>query len=133
MVAAILLAVAGAAGVYAYQKEKEPIEKRGSATEEFEPAEEPKAQPPPANPRPWPTYAYDSARQHIAPYDHRPPFRRLWKIDAHDTIEFPPSVGYGRVYVAQQKGLFLALDAKTGKVLWTKDNGRCAAASPTIG
>jgi outer membrane protein assembly factor BamB len=131
--AALLAAIVGGAGVYAYQKEKEPIEKRGSATEEFVTTEEQKPAPPPVNPRPWPTYAYDSARQHISPYEHRPPFRRLWKIDAHDTLEFPPSVGYGHVYVAQQKGLFFALDAKTGKVDWRKSLGRCAASSPTVG
>ena len=131
--AALLAAIVGGAGVYAYEKEKEPIEKRGSATEEFVTTEEQKPTPPPVNPRPWPTYAYDSARQHISPYDHRPPFRRLWKVDAHDTLEFPPSVGYGHVYLAQQKGLFFALDAKTGKVDWRKSLGRCAASSPTIG
>jgi outer membrane protein assembly factor BamB len=131
LVAALVVAV----GVYAYQKENEPIEKRGSATEEFVTTEEPKPEPPPEkrNPRPWPTYGYDDARQHISPYDHRPPYRRLWKIDAHDTLEFPPSVGYGRVYLAQQKGLFFALDAKQGTVDWRKSFGRCAAASPTIG
>lgn len=131
--AALLAAIAVAAGVYAYQKENEPIEKRGSATEEFVTTDEQPPEPPPVNPRPWPTYSYDSARRHVSPYDHRPPFRRLWKIDAHDTLEFPPSVGYGRVYLAQQKGLFFALDAKTGKVEWRKSLGRCAASSPTIG
>lgn len=133
MGAALLAAIAVAVGVYAYEKEKEPIEKRGSATEEFVTTEAPEPAPKPRNPRPWPTYAYDAARQHISPYNERPPFRRLWKIDAHDTLEFPPSVGYGRVYLAQQKGLFFALDAKTGKVDWRKSNGRCAASSPTIG
>ena len=122
-------------GVYAYNNEKQPIEKRGSATEEFVTTEEPEAPPPPPkeNVRPWPTYGYDDARSHISPYDHRPPYRRLWAIDAHDTLEFPPSIGYGRVYLAQQKGLFFALDAKTGKVDWKKSLGRCAASSPTIG
>jgi outer membrane protein assembly factor BamB len=131
--AALLAAIAVGVGVYAYEKEKEPIEKRGSASEEFVTAEEPKPEPPPENPRPWPTYAYDSARQHISPYEHRPPYRQLWKIDAHDTLEFPPTVGYGRVYLAQQKGLFFALDANTGKVDWRKNIGRCAASSPTVG
>ncbi len=134
MGAAIVAVLVIAAGVYAYQKEKEPIEKRGSATDEFVTTEEPKPPPPEkTDPRPWPTYGFDDARQHIAPYDHRPPFRRLWKIDAHDSLEFPPSVGYDRVYLAQQKGLFFALDAKTGKVDWRKSLGRCAASSPTIG
>ena len=60
--------------------------------------EEPEPKPPPKkeNPRPWPTYGYDDARQHISPYHHRPPYKRLWTIDAHDTLEFPPTVGYGQ-------------------------------------
>ena len=134
MLLAVLVGVA--AGVYALLKDEEPIEKRGSASEEFVATEEPEPPPPPPkneNPRPWPTYSYDDARTHISPYDHRPPYRRLWSIDAHDTLEFPPSVGYGRVYLAQQKGLFFALDAKTGKPDWKKSIGRCAASSPTIG
>ena len=128
------VAIAVAAGVYIYLEENEPIEKRGSPTEEFV-TTEPEEPPPPKkeNPRPWPTYSYDDQRRHISPYDHRPPYRRLWTIDAHDTLEFPPAVGYGRVYLAQQKGLFFALDAQTGRVEWRKSNGRCAAASPTIG
>ena len=129
-----MIVLAVAIGLYV-RSQNDPIEKRGSATEEFVTTEEPKPEPPPKddNPRPWPTYGYDNARQHISPYDHRPPYKRLWSIDAHDTVEFPPSVGYGRVYVAQQKGLFFALNAKTGRVAWRKSFDRCAAASPTIG
>ena len=132
--ALVVLALAVAVGVYAYN-ESQPIEKRGSATEEFVVTEEPEPTPPPEkdDPRPWPTYGFDIWRQHISPYDHRPPYRRLWSIDAHDTLEFPPTIAYGRVYLAQQKGLFFALDAKTGKVDWKKSFGRCAASSPTIG
>ncbi len=48
-------------------------------------------------------------------------------------MEFPPTAGYGNVYIAQQKGLFFALRAKTGKpVFETKDFKRCAASSPTL-
>ena len=132
---ALALVIVIAAGAYIYDEQNEPIEKRGSATEEFVTTEPEEPQPPPKkeNPRPWPTYSYDDARRHISPYDHRPPYRRLWTIDAHDTLEFPPTVGYGRVYLAQQKGLFFALDAETGKVDWRKDTKRCAASSPTIG
>ena len=93
----------------------------------------PKPPPKKENPRPWPTYSYDDQRRHISPYDHRPPYRRLWTIDAHDTLEFPPTVGYGKVYLAQQKGLFFALDAQTGRVHWRKSLDRCAASSPTVG
>ena len=129
-----MIALAVAIGLYV-RSQNEPLEKRGSATEEFDTTEEPDPKPPPEkdNPRPWPTYGYDNARQHISPYKHRPPYKRLWTIDAHDTLEFPPTVGYGRVYLAQQKGLFFALDAETGRVDWRQSNGRCAASSPTIG
>jgi outer membrane protein assembly factor BamB len=131
----VLLAVLGGVGYYLYNEENEPIEKRGSATEEFVTTEPEEPRPPPKkeNPRPWPTYSYDHQRRHISPYDHRPPYRRLWTIDAHDTLEFPPTVGYGNVYLAQQKGLFFALGAQTGRVRWRKNLGRCAASSPTVG
>ena len=129
---AICLAVA--IGLYV-RSQNQPLEKRGSATEEFVTTEdtEPKAPPEKANPRPWPTYGYDEQRRHISPYKHRPQFRRLWTIDAHDTLEFPPTLGYGRMYLAQQKGLFFALNAETGRVSWRKSLGRCAASSPTVG
>jgi outer membrane protein assembly factor BamB len=133
--ALVVLVLAVAIGVYAYN-ENQPIEKRGSANEEFVVTEEPEPPPPPPDReivRPWPTYGFDIGRRHISPYDHRPPFRRLWRIDAHDTLEFPPTVAYGRVYLAQQKGLFFALDAKTGKPDWKKSLSRCAASSPTVG
>jgi len=130
----VVIVIAVAAGLYVLSQDKPP-EKRGSATEEFVTTEDPQPQAPPrkANPRPWPTYGYDDARQHISPYRLRPPYKRLWKIDAHDTLEFPPTVGYGHMYLAQQKGLFFALNAKTGLVDWRKSLGRCAASSPTIG
>ena len=128
-----MIVIAVAIGLYV--RAQDPIEKRGSATDEFVTTEEPESKPPPKrqNPRPWPTYGYDGARQHISPYNHRPDYKRLWTIDAHDTLEFPPTIGYGRMYLAQQKGLFFALDAKTGLVDWRKSLGRCAASSPTIG
>jgi outer membrane protein assembly factor BamB len=133
-VAIVVVALGAAAFVYV-QNENKPVEKRGSADEEFVTDAEPEPAPPPKkeNPRPWPTYGYGVERDHVSPYDHRPPYRRVWSIDAHDTLEFPPAVGYGHVYLAQQKGLFFALNSKTGKVEWKKSFGRCSASSPTLG
>jgi outer membrane protein assembly factor BamB len=130
----VAIVVAVAVGLYV-RSQNNPPEKRGSATEEFVTTEEPEPKPPPkkGNPRPWPTYGYDDARQHISPYHLRPPYKRLWTIDAHDTLEFPPTIGYGKMFLAQQKGLFFALNAKNGRVRWRKSLGRCAASSPTIG
>jgi outer membrane protein assembly factor BamB len=36
------------------------------------------------------------------------------------------------VYLAQQKGLFFAINAKSGRVRWRKKTRRCSASSPTI-
>ena len=130
----LVLLVAGG-GIYYWQANK-PVEKRGSANEEFDTSDSPD-QAKPQRKRikvPWPTYGFDLQRTKVSPYDHRPPYRRLWSIDAKDTLEFPPTAGYGNVYVAQQKGLFFAVNGKTGKpVFKTKNFKRCAASSPTLG
>jgi outer membrane protein assembly factor BamB len=129
-----VLALAIAVGAYAYLDDPEPTQKRGSASEEFVTTEEDaKPAPKPEDPTPWPTYAYDNERTHVAPFRHRPPFREVWRIDGHDTLEFPPTVGFNKVFLAQQKGLFFALRAKNGRVRWRKDTNRCAASSPTLG
>ena len=43
------------------------------------------------------------------------PYRQLWMLRARWYVEFPPAVGYGKVFVSQLKGVFYAVDAKTGK------------------
>jgi outer membrane protein assembly factor BamB len=129
---ALALLVAGVlVGMYV-DDQLQPTEKRGSASEEFLPAEEPRAKP--LDKRvPWPTYAFDDQRTHFAAgFNYRPPYRRVWRFDAGDSVEFPPSVGFGKVFVPQQRGDFFALNAKTGRVAWKKDFRRCAASSPTI-
>jgi outer membrane protein assembly factor BamB len=132
LLAGALVLVAVGIGVYAYvHHQLQPTEKRGSAKEEFTTAE-PKPVKPPMR-LPWPTYAFDRERTHVARFDHRPPYRRIWSINTHDNLEFPPSIGYGHVYLAQQRGLFFALDPKTGKVAWRKRTRRCSASSPTLG
>ena len=134
---ALVLLLVAAAGAYMYVSDEDPPEKRGSATVEFEPEEAP--EPPPAPKEkvikvPWPMFGYDPERTKASPYPHRPPYRTLWRLDAGDTVEFPPSVGYGNVYIAQQKGRFFALDGRTGKPAFkTKNFDRCAASSPTVG
>lgn len=131
VLAAAVVALA-LAGVLWYRAETRPLEKRGSAREEFLPRE-PSPRRPPAPALPWPTYGFDAARTHVARgFRLRPPFKRVWTIDAHDTLEFPPVVGHGIVYQPQQRGLFFALDARTGKVRWRKRTGRCSAASPAL-
>ena len=107
----------------------------GSSTKEFRPKQKPVHKRPKkvVLEEPWPTYGFSDQRTHLADFDLRPPYTRLWTARAEGLIEFPPIVAYGRVYLAQEFGRFFAFDAKTGKVLWRKLYGHCAAASPTAG
>lgn len=133
---ALLCLLVGGAAAYKLLDKEDPPEKRGSATVEFNPTEtvkKPKVPARKAIPVPWPTYGYDIQRTKESPYEHAPPFKRTWRVDGKDTLEFPASAAYGNIYIAQQKGLFIAMRGKTGKrVFKTKDFKRCAAASPTI-
>jgi len=137
--AAAVVLLLGAGAAYRVLSDEDPPRKRGSAKVEFDPSAEPERPAPfPRAPRkeiavPWPSFGYDDQRSKVSPYDHGPPYRRTWRLDALDTLEFPPSAAYGNVYIAQQKGLFFALDGKTGKrVFKTKNFKRCAASSPTL-
>lgn len=109
---------------------------RGTSTVEFEPEEEPTEteERPEEEVReiPWPTYGYDVARTRAVDFPHRPPFRLRWKIFTGANIEFPPVVAHGRLYVANQGGRFMALDADTGKRVWLRNVDRCAAAGGTV-
>src|SRR4249919_3751284 len=126
LIAAALVALgAGTAlGGWAWH-EKRPRDVLGSPTEEFSstlrtdtvPIKKKKGKKPKTGrlfEEQWPTYGYDMQRTHLAPSGWRrlrPPFHGLWKLKARADIEFPPSVAYGKVYVAQQKGRFFALNA----------------------
>ena len=146
-VSVLALGFGTALGAWAWHEQR-PRDIRGSETKEF--SETLRTVTTPAKPKKgktkakaqtgrlfeeqWPTYGYDAQRTHLAPgwRNLRPPYHGLWKLKARADIEFPPSVAYGKVYVAQQKGRFFAVNARTGKVVWTRHFANCAAASPTI-
>ena len=134
--AGIVVAAALGLGAWWYVSGTETKEVRGSPTVEFDPGEAPRAI---ARPKkvvlevPWPFYGYDRFRSHQAPFRIRPPFRLLWTMRSGYLIEFPPVVGYGRVYLAQDHGRFFAVNAKSGSVLWQKRFAHCSAASPAMG
>jgi outer membrane protein assembly factor BamB len=127
--------VAAAAAVVLWQH-RHPGSIHGSGSTEFETMQEPGATVRPekvVRKVPWPTYGYDEQRTRFAPAFHlRPPFRRLWKVNAGSLMEFPPVVAYGRLYVGTNNGRFLAIEADTGRVAWDKKLGRCTAASPAV-
>jgi outer membrane protein assembly factor BamB len=79
-------------------------------------------------------YGLDEQRTRNAPqFALRPPFRDVWRFRAHGVLEFPPVVGYGRVFFEQGRGHVFALDAKSGHVAWHRHFRHCAAASPALG
>ncbi len=126
----------GFGAVYAWTHREPPQQKAFTApsTREYVTTQKP-ARPRPKKvvlEEPWPTYGFSIQRTHLADLRHRPPYRRLWTAKAEGLIEFPPVVAYGRVYLAQEFGRFFAYDAKTGKRLWRKKFGHCAASSPTV-
>lgn len=129
LVAALIL------GAVWYHDQTRKRSRGGSATVEFVPKHGPKKRAPASvSTVPWPMYGYDAQRTHdAAQFRLRPPYRQLWKVPDYDTLEFPPVVGYGVLFVGDLRGGFMAIDAKRGTVLWRKHFDHCAAASPLIG
>ena len=119
---------------------------RGSASVEFvtDDVPEPATTAPPATttgPKPdrgrtkvsWPTYGHDNRRlRFAAELDLRPPFRRIWTFRGRALLEFPPAVAYGRLFLPTFDGRFYAIDAQTGKTVWSHRTGRCGWASPAV-
>lgn len=129
----VLLGIAGAAGAW-YWNDRQTRDVRGSSTKEFETTEQTTTRAEEEiRTEPWPTYGFDVERTRVArEFDHRPPYTTVWTHRAGSLLEFPPVVAYGRLYFGTNRGLFFALDAKSGKVAWKKNVGRCSAASPTV-
>jgi outer membrane protein assembly factor BamB len=135
LVLALVLSVAAVVGGWWYREHTKDKEVVGSSTVEFVPREKPQAKPRPpktVETIPWPTYGYDNQRTHLSPFNHRPPYRRLWMLRARWYVEYPPAIGYGKVFVSQLKGVFFAVDAKTGEWHWRRKFPYCSAASPAV-
>jgi outer membrane protein assembly factor BamB len=133
--AALIVLGTGAVGGWYYHDQTRTREKRGSSTVEFV-ATAPVVKKRPARSlatRPWPIYGYDPARTRNAPFRLRPPYRKVWTLRTGNTIEFPPVVGYGLLFVEQIRGRFFAVNAATGKRQWRRHFRHCAAASPALG
>jgi outer membrane protein assembly factor BamB len=104
---------------------------RGSSTVEFTPTTV--APKPPPLGTPWPQYGFDETRDRSVELALRPPFRPVWRHGAGSLVEFPPSIGYGRLYFSTNSGKFSAISAETGKRAWKYLSHRCVAASPAVG
>jgi outer membrane protein assembly factor BamB len=83
----------------------------------------------------WPRYGFDAARTRYLPDSDAlaPPFRRGWTYRGTSLLEFPPVLRHGVLFALNDSGVALAIESRTGKVLWTRQVGTLAAASPAVG
>lgn len=137
--ALLVLVLVGLGGGYVLWVEHEGRNIHGSSTVEFVPTN-----PAPVKPAPpaakqhgpgvvWPMYGFDPARLRVGTgIELAPPFRRVWTFHARSLVEFPPAVAYGRLFFANNDGVFFAISAKTGKKAWSYASGRCQAESPAV-
>jgi outer membrane protein assembly factor BamB len=134
LVLAGVVALAGlGAGLAWYLRVKhESRDVQGSSTVEF--VTTTAAPPPPPEPGiAWPTYGHDAARLRFGNgIALAPPYGRIWTFRAQSLVEFPPAVGYGRLFFANNAGILFAIGAKNGKRAWKVDTKRCVAASPAL-
>ncbi len=130
--AALVLAAVGAGVAYYLHVRHQARDIEGSSTIEFVTTEA--AAPPPPEPGiAWPTYGHDAERQRFANgVLLAPPFRTEWTFRAQSLVEFPPAVGYGRLFFANNDGVVFAIGAKNGKRAWKFSSHRCVAASPAL-
>jgi outer membrane protein assembly factor BamB len=132
LIALLLLAVL-AAGGYWFYKSRTPGSVVGSSTVEFRPKAAPKA------PRvrgviDWPVFGFGFQRDHLGPSaPGRPPLRVVWRSGGRSLLEFPPVIGFGRLFISNADGNVLAVSATTGRRAWTFHEQRCVAASPALG
>jgi outer membrane protein assembly factor BamB len=61
-----------------------------------------------------------------------PPRRAIWARGMRDLMEYPPSYCDGRLYVNLERGMTVALDARTGKVIWRHRAPGPTASTPAI-
>jgi outer membrane protein assembly factor BamB len=126
----VALAVTVVAGAYALLKRPGDVSNPDVAFSREQGAGKEK-QPKPRKTVNWTRFGYDLGRSKFLDTPRiRPPFRKLWKWQGEELIEFPPIVVDGRLYFIDNDGVYIALDAKTGKVLWRKQLASLNASSP---
>src|SRR5215203_6714830 len=88
----------------------------------------------------WPMLGHDAARSGATAVELRPPFARKWYRAFPDegiNAGVQPVVADGKVFVGTLRGVLHAIDAETGKDLWTFRAGgpilhACAAADGRV-
>jgi outer membrane protein assembly factor BamB len=141
-----LLALAGAAAVFALTRPGDVYDPEVAfRPEPTSTPVEPPQPPPPARKRKkprdplagfqWAQYGYSKDRRRYLPTRGgvRPPFKQRWAWDGHVLLEFPPIIVGDRLFTTTNDGRVVALDRRTGKVVWKRDMGYLAASSPAYG
>ena len=128
----VLLSVLGAGLAYYLHVKHASRNIKGSSTVEFVTTQT--APPPPPEPGiAWPYYGYDSERlRFLNGSTLAPPFHRVWTFHARNLVEFPPAVGYGRLFFANNEGVLFAIGVRNGRKAWDYVSHRCVAASPAL-
>jgi len=131
VLAVVAVVVGGALAAYVVHRLHEGADIKGSTTIEYV-TTEPTRKPPPAE-VPWPTYGFSADRTRDVSITLAPPFRNVWRYQAGSLIEFPPAVGYHRLFFSTNGGTLTAIGERTGKYAWKFRSHRCVAASPALG
>ncbi|HET6830435.1 MAG TPA: PQQ-binding-like beta-propeller repeat protein [Solirubrobacterales bacterium] len=127
---ALVLAVTVVAGAFALLKRPGDVSNPDADFSRKEGAGK-DTQPKPQKTVNWTRFGYDVGRSKFLDTPRiRPPFRKVWKWKGDELIEFPPIVVDGRLYFIDNDGVYIALDAKTGKVIWKKQLASLNASSP---
>jgi outer membrane protein assembly factor BamB len=131
VLAGLAVLLGGAVAAFVIHRLQEAGNVRGSSTVEYV-TSEPRRTPAPLGVQ-WPTYGFDVDRTRAIELALAPPYRTVWRYQASSLIEFPPSIGFDRLYFSTNAGTLTAISAKTGKRAWIYQSHRCVAASPAIG
>jgi len=132
-VAAFLVLAAGGALLAWYLHVKHAArDVKGSSTVEFVTTQATPSAPPEPGIA-WPMYGHDAEHLRFGNgIALAPPFKRVWRFRAQSLVEFPPAVGYGRLFFSNNAGVLFAIGAKNGKRAWKVNSRRCVASSPAL-
>jgi outer membrane protein assembly factor BamB len=73
----------------------------------------------------WPYFGRVPERTHYLPAEKGlldPPLKRIWQVNTHALIEFPPAIANGVAYVVNKYGNVKAVRLADRKVLWEVKN-----------
>lgn len=124
-----LALLGGVVAVAAYLYVKRPGDKECNPCTPLE--QQAKKKVPPDRTVDWPRYGYDVERTKFLDTPRvKPPFKKVWKYDDKELVEFAPIVADGALYGIDNDGVAFALDADTGKEIWRERHSTLNASSP---